>query len=246
MEKLVSIINLTAGYDGKPAIENVSLDIFSKDFIGVIGPNGGGKTTLVKCIMGLLNSMSGSIQYHFNHKDNGIGYLPQQIYIDKKFPIRVVDVVLSGLQSNKRWLLHFSKQEKTDAMQMLEKFGITELSNKSINELSGGQLQRTLIARALMGNPKLLILDEPTTFVDSNFEKELNEMLVEINKNVAILMISHDVGTISYFVKTIACVNKNLHFHPSNIITKEQLDAYNCPIKLISHGDVPHTVLKNH
>jgi zinc transport system ATP-binding protein len=124
--------------------------------------------------------------------------------------------------------------------------GISHIRNKAIGELSGGQMQRTFLCRALMNQPELLVLDEPSTYVDNNFEGELYLKLKELNEQMAILLISHDVGTISFFVKTIACVNRSLHHHPSNIITEEQLASYNCPLQIITHGNIPHTVLKLH
>jgi zinc transport system ATP-binding protein len=115
-----------------------------------------------------------------------------------------------------------------------------------IGELSGGQMQKVLLARAIVASPRLLILDEPNTFVDNKFEGELYEILVQLNKDMGIIIVSHDIGTISTYIKTIACVNRGLHYHKSNQISEEQLASYNCPIKLITHGEVPHTVLKKH
>lgn len=124
--------------------------------------------------------------------------------------------------------------------------GIEHLFRKPVGELSGGQMQRVFLCRAIITSPKLLILDEPNTFVDNQFEADLYETLKILNERMAIMIVSHDVGTISYYVKTIACVNKYLHYHPSNIITEQQLVAYGCPIQIITHGDIPHTVLKKH
>jgi zinc transport system ATP-binding protein len=124
--------------------------------------------------------------------------------------------------------------------------GITHLSGRNVGDLSGGQMQRVLLARAIVSDPGILILDEPNTFVDNSFEHDLYELLRILNQKMAILMVSHDVGTITSYVKTIACVNRNLHYHKSNIITQSQLEAYNCPIQLITHGNVPHTVLGDH
>ncbi len=173
-----------------------------------------------------------------------IGYLPQVKHIDRKFPITVFDVVLSGsIMENRR-------KEKAEAKArveaLLNEMGIANIRNKAIGELSGGQMQRVFLCRALLSNPKLLILDEPDTFVDNRFEGELYEKLRLLNEEIAIVLVSHDVGTISSYVKTIACVNNNLHYHPSNRITQEQLHGYNCPIQVISHGEIPHTVLKHH
>ncbi len=245
MKKLLEIKNLSSGYDNNIVLENVSMDVFSGDFIGVIGPNGGGKTTLIKTILGLIKPISGEMILHIS-KTN-IGYLPQVNQIDKRFPISVMDVVRSG-KSNSALFSSFHKNtgEKEKAESLLTEMGIIALRNKSIGELSGGQMQRVFLCRALMSNPELLVLDEPSTYVDNNFEGELYLKLKELNEQMAILLISHDVGTISFFVKTIACVNRGLHYHPSNIISEEQLTSYNCPLQIITHGNIPHTVLKLH
>lgn len=244
MTKLLSLQNVSVGYNQKAVLEDVNLDVYEHDFIGIIGPNGGGKTTLVKAILGLVPLIAGKIEY--NLKSKNIGYLPQHFHFDKQFPIRVIDVVLSGLFDSKKNILRFSKQERKQAKEILEKMGILNLSNSLISEMSGGQMQRVLLSRAMISNPEILILDEPTSYIDSNFEKELHETLKHLNETTTILMVSHDIGTISYYVKSIACVNKSLHYHKSNVITQEQLQQYNCPIQLITHGDVPHTVLHNH
>ena len=245
MKKLLEIKDLSAGYDNQVVLENVSLDIFSNDFIGIIGPNGGGKTTLIKTILGLVKPISGEMNLLISKKN--IGYLPQVNQIDKRFPISVIDVVRSGKADTALFSsFHKNTQEKEKAETLLQEMGITSIRNKSIGELSGGQMQRVFLCRALMNEPQLLILDEPSTYVDNNFEGELYLKLKELNNRMAILLISHDVGTISFFVKTIACVNRSLHYHPSNIISEEQLASYNCPLQIVTHGNIPHTVLKLH
>jgi len=245
MKKLLEIKNLSAGYDNNIVLENISMEVFSGDFIGVIGPNGGGKTTLIKTILGLIKPTSGEMTLHIS-KTN-IGYLPQVNQIDKRFPITVIDVVRSG-KANSALFSSFHKNtaEKEKAESLLAEMGIAHIRNKPIGELSGGQMQRVFLCRALMNQPELLVLDEPSTYVDNNFEGELYLKLKELNEQMAIILISHDVGTISFFVKTIACVNRSLHHHPSNIITEEQLTSYNCPLQIITHGNIPHTVLKLH
>jgi zinc transport system ATP-binding protein len=249
MEKIIELNDITAGYDQQVVLKDVNLIINEKDFVGVIGPNGGGKTTLVKIMVGLLKPMKGRVVLH-QLRNNGfrniIGYLPQVNRFDTRFPISVIDVVLSGLVSEKKLFTLYSRKDKHIAQALLDKMGIGHLFKKPIGELSGGQMQRVFLCRAIITNPKLLILDEPNTFVDNQFEADLYEALKELNKQMAIMIVSHDVGTISYYVKTIACVNKYLHYHPSNTITEQQLAAYGCPIQLITHGDIPHTVLRKH
>jgi len=247
MEPLIKIENLSVGYDKVPVLHNVNLEVYERDFLGVIGPNGGGKTTLLKTILGLLNPMKGKIIFRkdINKRKKPIGYLPQVKHMDRNFPITVYEVVRSGsIMKNPRQVTSSEINQKVE--QLLLEMGISNIRNKAIGDLSGGQMQRVFLCRALLSDPKILILDEPDTFVDNRFEGELYEKLKQLNKEMAILLVSHDVGTISSYVKTIACVNGDLHYHPDNVISQSQLDGYNCPIKIISHGDVPHTVLKSH
>ena len=249
MQKIIELIDVTAGYGQEFALKDVNLSVYDNDFIGVIGPNGGGKTTLAKLLVGLLKPTKGRIVLSQQRSDglqNIIGYLPQINRFDTRFPISVIDVVLSGLISEKGLLFRFGRKDKAKALALLEQMGIAYLKNKPIGELSGGQMQRVFLCRAIITSPKLLILDEPNTFVDNQFEADLYETLKQLNRQMAIMIVSHDVGTISYYVKTIACVNRFLHYHPSNIISEQQLAAYGCPIQIITHGDIPHTVLKKH
>lgn len=246
MNPLIKIVNLTVAYDKVPVLEKVNLEIFDKDFLGVIGPNGGGKTTLLKAILGLKKPVSGKIQFskEMSGTKKPIGYLPQVKHIDRKFPITVFDVVLSGAMMQNR--NNAKSKIKDKATALLQEMGVADIRNKAIGELSGGQMQRVFLCRALLSEPKLLILDEPDTFVDNRFEGELYEKLRQLNENMAIVLVSHDVGTITSYVKTIACVNTFLHYHASNVISAEQLANYNCPIQILSHGEIPHTVLKHH
>lgn len=243
--ELIRIEDLAIGYPGEPPIvSDINLTINDRDYIGVIGPNGGGKTTFIRTLTGALAPLKGTIDYKV--KDLRTGYLPQIKSIDKSFPISVTDVVLSGLSAEKGLFGRYSKRDKDRAIALLHEVGAGKLADRTIGGLSGGELQRVLLCRALIADPRLLILDEPTTFVDNKFEKELYELLAELNRRMAIIMVSHDLGTISRYVKSIICINRCFHYHPSNIITPEQLRDYDCPIQLISHGPVPHTVLSQH
>jgi zinc transport system ATP-binding protein len=245
MEKLLEIKNLTVSYDHEVVLKDVNLMVCKDDFLGVIGPNGGGKTTLIKALLGLVKPVRGEIIFHL--PETRIGYLPQINQIDKRFPITVLDVVRSGKTDRRSFSLFGNhKEEIAHAESLLKEMGVLHLRNKAVGELSGGQMQRVFLCRSLMNRPELLILDEPDTFVDNQFESELYEKLRELNERMAIILVSHDVGTISYYVKTIACVARELHYHPSNIISPGQLASYNCPLQIITHGDVPHTVLGLH
>lgn len=247
MKKLVELKSVAAGYETNIVLKDIDFVINDDDFIGIIGPNGGGKTTLLKVIIGLIEPFKGSV-YRY-HKENGrkfIGYLPQASQTDKRFPISVKDVVLSGMMNNNTLVKNYTPEEKQRADYCMNKTGVYELRKKNIGNLSGGQLQRVFLSRALAASPQLLILDEPSTFVDGNFESELYNILRELRDKMAIVMVSHDIGMVSSYVKSIACVNRCLHYHQSNIITDELLKVYNCPIDLITHGDMPHRVLQKH
>jgi len=248
MGSLIEIHNLTVSYDSKVVLNNASLSVVENDFIGIIGPNGGGKTTLLKAILGLVQPVSGEIVFSDIMKNRGsdIGYLPQVNKFDNRFPITVYEVILSGLASQESWRNGFIKKDKKRVDAIIHELGIDKIAHKSIGELSGGQMQRAFLGRALISEPKLLILDEPNTYVDNQFEGELYRKLKELNQQMAILLVSHDLGTISTYVKSIACVSRELHYHPSNIISPEELASYNCPIQIITHGSVPHTVLETH
>ncbi len=241
---LISVNRVSAGYDGLTVLEDVNLEVYPNDFIGVIGPNGGGKTTLSKLLLGILQPYKGEVLYPSGNLS--IGYLPQAAKIDLAFPISVQEVILSGLTFKPSFRLRPSREEKEKVERLMHETGLAGLTKRPIGKLSGGQLQRVLLCRALINSPELLVLDEPNTYVDKHFEGELYDLLKTLNEQMAIFLISHDIGTISSMVKTIACVNGTLHYHPSNVLTADVLEIYNCPIDLIAHGPVPHRVLKKH
>ena len=153
---------------------------------------------------------------------------------------------MSGLQAERGVLRGYGKEERERVDSVLSRAHLIELKKRSIGELSGGQLQRVMLCRAIISKPKLLVLDEPANFVDNRFENELYSLLQDLSKEMAIIMVSHDLGTISSVVRSIVCVNRHVHRHDSNIITEEQLRNYDCPIQLISHGNIPHTILGEH
>lgn len=245
---LVGIRNLSVTYDRTDALSAVNLDIYENDFLGVIGPNGGGKTSLVKAILGAV-PYSGEITLSDKLRSGNhfkIGYMPQISQFDMRFPISLKEVVLSGLQTEKGFFGRYRSEDKQRAEALMQQMGIAELASRPIGEVSGGQMQRALLCRAIIAEPKLLILDEPTNFVDNRFEYEFYNMVQTLSKRMAIIIISHDLGTITSLVKSIICVNCHVHRHDSNILTEEQLRNYNCPIQILSHGHIPHTVLAHH
>lgn len=247
MAILIEMQSLTAAYEDNVVLEDVNFTVNDGDYIGVIGPNGGGKTTLMKIILGLLKPAKGKLIFNTAILNrNAIGYLPQISTGDINYPVNVLDTVLSGLMIHKRVFSRMTAEDKKKAEEIIENLGLKKFTHTSLNELSGGQLQRVFLGRAVIGNPKLLLLDEPGNFVDSVFENDLYEHLKELNRRMAILMVSHNVGAISSHIKSFACVNRRLHYHPSHEITGNDLLAYNCPVQIVSHGNVPHTILKTH
>lgn len=247
MANLLEIHSLSVSYDANVVLQDINLSVNENDFIGVIGPNGGGKTTLLKAILGLIKPLKGQIVFNSNLiNGNSIGYLPQISTGDLYYPVTVSDVIMSGIMIRKKILSRMSSSDKRRAKEIIDEMGLSGMEDTSLSELSGGQLQRVFLGRAVIGDPKLLLLDEPGNFVDSTFENDFYEKLRDLNKRMAVLMVSHDIGMISSHVKSYACVNRELHYHPSSEITNEQLLAYGCPIQLITHGNVPHTVLKIH
>jgi zinc transport system ATP-binding protein len=247
MDSLFEMNSISASYGTTIVLQDVSFKVLQNDFVGVIGPNGGGKTTLLRIILGLLKPVKGSLVFNsLLLGGRNIGYLPQISTGDVNYPVTVTDVVLSGLMMRKGVITRMSSDDRKKASSVMDDLGLSDLKRTALNELSGGQMQRVFLGRAIIGDPKLLLLDEPGNFVDSNFENDFYEKLKELNKRMAILMVSHDVGTISAHIKTFACVNRTLHYHASQEITNDDLLAYGCPIQLVTHGDVPHTVLKSH
>ncbi|OQY08276.1 MAG: zinc ABC transporter ATP-binding protein [Fusobacteriia bacterium 4572_132] len=243
MKKLLELKSIYAAYEEEEILKDINLTVYENDFIGIIGPNGGGKTTLIKVILGLLKPKKGEIIFH---QPRNIGYLPQFNLKNDKFPITIFEVISSGLSTKKKFFKKISKEEEKKVLELMKIMKILDLKDKVIGELSGGQKQKAFLCRAIISDPKILILDEPNTFVDKKFQKEMYELLKELNKKMAILLITHDIGVIPSIIKTIACVNVNLNYHDSNKIGEEELKAYNCPVELITHGKVPHRVLAEH
>ena len=247
---IIQISDLYAAYEEKTVLSHVDLTVYERDFLGIIGPNGGGKTTLIKSILGLHQPQKGKIHFYKNGKEVPeikMGYLPQYNNIDKKFPISVYEVILSGLSKQKSIFQRYSNEQHELVRQMIIQMGLEGMDKRAIGELSGGQLQRALLGRALVSNPEVIILDEPNTYIDKRFEAKLYSLLEEINKERAIILVSHDIGTILKNVKTIACVNETVHYHPHTEVPTEWLEEhFGCPIEMLGHGTFPHRVLKCH
>ena len=248
--EIVRLKDIRVNYGDIPALEDITLSIFQHDFLGIIGPNGGGKSTLLKVILGLVKAYSGSVSVFGKPPEqvrSRIGYVSQHPAFDRDFPASVWNVVMMGLYGKTGLFRRYNREDKTAAEQALVHVGMQDCRNKQIGRLSGGQQQRVFIARALVAEPELLLLDEPTASIDSNMQTEFYELLEELKQSLTIVMVSHDIGAISVYVDKIACLNRQLYYHGSKEITPEILEAtYKCPVQLIAHGAVPHRVLKEH
>jgi len=246
---VIDIKNLWFSFNGEPVLQNVNFTLHRKEFLAMIGPNGGGKTTLLKLILGLLKADRGDIRVlgqNPRQAAHHIGYVPQDVHINKNFPISVLDVVLMGrLRPGISWS-HHKKDDRIAAQLALAKVEMGQFKNRHIDGLSGGQRQRVFIARALVTEPEILILDEPTAGVDAKGQAEIYTILKALNEKVTILVVSHDLLALSSYIKSVACVNRRVHFHGAAEVTEEMLEmAYQCPVELIAHG-LPHRVLRAH
>lgn len=247
---ILQLEDISAGYEGKTVLSHIDLTVYEKDFLGIIGPNGGGKTTLIKVMLGLLAPQSGRIRAFRDGQEVrsiSIGYLPQYSYIDRQFPISVRETVLSGLHRQKGLWGRFTAQHHEQTQRIIERMGLEGLEERSIGQLSGGQLQRVLLGRALVSQPQAIVLDEPDTYIDKRFEAKLYELLTEINRECAVILVSHDIGTVMQNVKSIACVEGTLHYHPDAELPQEWIEEHmGCPVEIVGHGRFPHRVLHEH
>ena len=236
-------------YERMVILEDISFALKQGDFLGMIGPNGGGKTTLLKLLLGILKPDRGLIRVLGEEPHRArcrVGYVPQNTDSNNTFPVSVMDVVLMGRLAISRMGKSFSSKDRPMAEEALRKVGMWNRKDTPIGKLSGGQRQRVLIARALVTEPEILFLDEPTAKVDPEFENNIYDFLKELNRRATIVAITHDVGVISRYVKSVACVNRTLIYHEEAQITNEMLEmAYECPVDLIAHG-IPHRVLPHH
>jgi zinc transport system ATP-binding protein len=253
---LVEINNVDFSYNGDTVLEDINLDVRQGDFIAMIGPNGGGKTTLLKLMLGLLKPDAGTIRVNGDSPRKAsscIGYVPQDVHINSRFPITALDVVLMGrLDPKKRWARKTAANRR-EALDTLEQLEMAAHAEKKIGELSGGQRQRVFIARALVTHPRLLLLDEPTASIDTRGQAEFFKLLEKLNQEITIVVVSHDLLVISRYIKSVACVNRRLHYHDQAEITGDMLETMypctveeTCPVELIAHGHLPHRVLRHH
>ena len=243
---VVSMDRVSFTYAGVDVLRDVSFEFYEGDFVGIIGPNAGGKTTLLKLILGLLRPDSGSIRVLGVSPDEArglVGYVPQYAHFDRSFPIRVRTAVTMGTLGRGRTGDAVASDAVARALEQVELHGVAD---RQMGSLSGGQLQRALIARALVTAPKLLLLDEPTASLDTKIGRSVYELLEELAEKITVVLVSHDIGVISRHVRTIACLNVEMHYHQSKNLTPEMIEAaYGCPVDLVAHGH-PHRVLEQH
>lgn len=235
---------------GRPVLDSVDLKVREGDLYAVIGPNGGGKTTLLRVILGLLPASSGTVRVFGKDPREArsrVGYVPQYRTFDFHYPVTVENMVLSGRLGHIGGpVRRFSPMDREAAQKALERTGILHLSRRPIADLSGGEQQRAIIARALVGDPALLILDEPMVYVDTPTEVQLFDLLEELLGTMTILLVTHDIGAISTHVTRVACLNGRIFTHDTSEISEEMLTAaYHCPVDLIAHG-IPHRVFRDH
>lgn len=251
MTSIVSIKDLWVVREGHPVLEDINFELDEGDFLGLIGPNGGGKSTLLKVMLGLIKPDRGEVRIFGlepSHARRYVGYVPQKTLFDPNFPVTALEVVLMGRYSITGLFRRYSRTDREAALQALEAVGMRDLAEREIGVLSGGQQQRVFVARSLVSQPRLLLMDEPTAGVDAPQQTEFYELLCRLNRKmgIAIVLVSHDLTAVSKYVNKIACLNQRLYYHGSKELTTEDIEkAYGCPVEMIAHG-APHRVLREH
>lgn len=238
-EVIVSFQKVDFSYNSVPVLEGVSFAIYDKSFISIVGPNAGGKTTLLKLMLGLLNPSRGTIEVFGMPPERArslIGYMPQHVQFDTSFPVTVLDVVLMGRLGNGTRFGPYGKKDRAICIEALRRLEMHDAWKHPFGALSGGQRQRVLIARALATEPKLLLLDEPTSNVDVAVETELFELLNALSKTTTVIVVSHDLGFVSQYVQRVVCVNRTVAVHPTAAITGEMIsDLYGAAVRMVQH-----------
>ena len=242
-DSLIEVRDVTFGYGREVVLDHVSLQIRPRDFLAIIGPNGGGKTTLIKVILGLLRPWSGDVIVRTPR--GHLGYVPQFSTFDRSFPLRVRDVVLMGKLGRRGLIRRYTREDREDVERILERLKLTDVALSHVSGVSGGQLQRVLIARALAGDPEALFLDEPTASIDAESREVLRGILEELNQRIPVVVITHDITSLSSMATHIACINRRLFDHGAEIDQHALEEVYGCPVELVAHG-VPHRVLHHH
>lgn len=238
-QPVIRLENVGFRYNSEVILKNITLEVPERDFLAIIGPNGSGKTTLIKLILGLLSPTAGKVKV-LGHSPaearRWIGYVPQSFSFDRDFPINVLQTVLMGRLNQAPTLGGYSRKDIEAAEEAMAHAEISNLRKQMLGTLSGGQLQRVLIARALASRPELLLLDEPTASVDTRVEKDIYELLSHLNEQTTILLVTHDLGFVSSYVNKVACLNRSLVCHPTTRLSAEVIeDLYEAPVHLVRH-----------
>jgi zinc transport system ATP-binding protein len=238
-EAVIQVRDVSFSYGGPPILEHVTLDVERGEFLGLVGPNGGGKSTLLKVMLGLLRPSRGTVRVLGRPVEAGrraIGYVPQYAEFPRDFPIRVEDTVLMGRLGQTRSLFGYTHGDRAAARRALQRAEAGELAGRRIDALSGGQLQRVMIARALAVEPEVLMLDEPTANIDMRVETDIFDLLKQLQSQVTILVVSHDIGFISQYVDRVACLNRTLLCHRTDAIDGKTIEElYGAPVRMIHH-----------
>lgn len=231
--------DVSFSYGTVPVLERINLDIAQNDFMGIVGPNGSGKTTLVKIMLGLLDADRGNVNVFGETPRQArkrVGYVPQHAGYDRDFPASVEDLVLTGRLGRVGLVRRYSKADRDKAHAALNDLEMAQLASRPVGALSGGERQRALVARALVSDPELLILDEPTASVDSRVEKHFYELLKVLNGRMPIVLVTHDLGFVSTYLSRVACVNRYLSVKPAHEVDHTHLEAlYAAPVKPWRH-----------
>lgn len=228
----ITVTDLSFFYESTPILKNTSFQIDSGEFIGIIGPNGGGKTTLLKLLMGFIKPAGGKIKIHGKSHEKQMAYVPQTVRFDAQFPISVFEVVLSGRLAHLPWHGRYSQKDKQLADEALAQVGLSkELHSQAYGKLSGGQAQRVLIARALVSQPQILLLDEPTASVDANAESDIYHILSGLKGKMTILMVTHNLKTAINQVERVLCVQGSvLSLKPEEVCEHFGIGLYHTPL----------------
>jgi zinc transport system ATP-binding protein len=244
----IEIQGVDVRFGATAALEAIDLTVEEGDYLGIIGPNAGGKTTLLKVMLGLIEPDRGEVRVFGQPPREArglIGYVPQYARFDSDFPISVAETVGMG-RLGPRTRAASRARDREAVRQALDTVELSDVADVRVGRLSGGQIQRALIARALASEPRVLLLDEPTASLDTHIGRSVYDLLDRLADEIPIVLVSHDIGVISRTVRTIACLNVRLHYHHSRELTPEMVEAaYGCPVDLVAHG-VPHRVFESH
>ncbi len=244
-QPVLELVGVTAGYRRLVALEAVDLAIYPRDYLAILGPNGGGKSTLLKVLLGLIEPWQGEVRSRLPHGRRRLGYVPQFSTFEPEVPLSVADVVLMGRIACRGLFSRYRAEDRRIAHEALAAVGLADKAKVLAGELSGGQVQRLLVARALAGEPEALLLDEPMASLDADSRQVVRRILLELSGRMPVVLVTHDPAAVAGEVRHIACVNRRLTYHGDELTTEVLEETYGCPVELISHG-VPHRVLANH